>query len=110
MPHIVVNINTVNIENICSFYNNHKKQEWNKLYPLVRAEGGFCIPVEGYEEQEVNLKDNSRIKQVRWNRKRLFTPAGCYKLTEEELGLLHKAMVHEHGEEHVFLETGPLYK
>jgi hypothetical protein len=107
MPYIKVNISTVNNENICSFYNNHKKQEWNKIYPLDRAEGGFCISLDVNEE---DFKDNSKIKQVRWNQKRLFTPCGCYKLTLEELTLLHKAMVHEHGEDHVFLETGPLYK
>ena len=113
MVHIVVNIDTVDIEHICSFYNDHKKQDWMALYPLDRAEGGFCIPFElenSSDEENYDLKDNSRIKQVRWNRKRLFTPCGCHQMTVEELILLHKAMVHAHGEEHVFLETGPLYK
>ena len=113
MVHIVVNIDTVDIELICSFYNDHKKQDWMALYPLDRAEGGFCIPFElenSSDEEKYNLKDNSRIKQVRWNRKRLFTPCGCHQMTVDEFTLLHKAMVHAHGEDHVFLETGPLYK
>ena len=108
MVHIKVNIDTVNYNDICSFYNNKKEPEWNTIHMLDRAEGGFCIPLE--EGVIHSTKDNSKIKQVRWNRKCLITPGGCYNLSPEELTLLHQAMVHVHGEENIVLESEPFWK
>jgi hypothetical protein len=108
MVHIKVNIATVNYNDICSFYNNKKEPEWNTIHMLDRAEGGFCIPFE--EDVLHSTTDNSKIKQVRWNRKCLITPGGCYKLSPEEITLLHQAMVHVHGEENIVLESGPFWK
>jgi hypothetical protein len=108
MVHILVNLKEVKYNDICTFYNNHKNKEWNSISKLDRFEGGFCIPIGS--EDDFDSTNNQQSKQVRWNRKRLVTPGGCCQFTLEELTLLHKAMAHVHGDDNVFLETGPIYK
>ena len=107
MVHILVNLKSVNYKEICTFYNNHKNKEWNTISKLDRFEGGFYIPI---GEDVIDNTNNRQSKQVRWNRKRLVTPGGCIRFTVEELTLLYNAMVHVHGDNNVFLESGPIYK
>lgn len=109
MLHLIVNVREVKYPEICSFYNNHKQSDWNIISSLNRAEGGFCVSISNLEDIQNAQYTNSKIKQLRWLRKRLVTPMGLTEFTLPELTLLYKSIAHVHGEENVFLECGPIY-
>lgn len=87
---ITVSVDRITLEyydKICEYYN--QRETHGKIQKLDRCEGGFCVEIKK-EERESEL-ENDRIRQLRWNRKRLVS--GMYKsLLEEEILLLYESM------------------
>ena len=103
---IEVLFNEVSYENVCDYYNSHKPDEWNPLSRLDRAEGGFSIDIQNYQPDphDVFSRDpNAKIKQVRWQRKKLLKPAGWVGFSCKETQLLYESLCYVHGQDQVIL-------
>ena len=74
------------------------------LKNLDRCEGGFQIALDDSELALVKSCDvNSKIKQLRWNRRKL-VPLNYIGFNQEETILLYRALVHVFGDTTVVLE------
>ena len=103
---IEVLFNEVSYEDVCDYYNSHKPDEWNPLSRLDRAEGGFSIDIQNYQPDTDNVfsrDPNAKIKQVRWQRKKLCKPAGLIGFSCKETQLLHESLCKVHGQDQVIL-------
>jgi len=86
-------------DKICNYYN--ERQTYGKIEKLDRLEGGFCVEIK--KEERESTFENDRIRQVRWNKKRLVS--NNYKgLLSEEIELLYESMVNILGEEVVIMK------
>ena len=86
-------ITTTEDQLIVDHYNTIKTQHFPNLEILDRCEGGFQIPLDKTEDTDQNLK----IKQVRWNKKKL-VPMNYIGFNQDETLLLYKSFVHVFGE------------
>ena len=84
---------------IIDHYNAIKPPEFSNLENLDRHEGGFQISLNLNSETDNNYK----IKQVRWNKKKL-DPMNFIGFNHEETLLLYKSFIH------VFDESLVIYK
>jgi len=80
------------IEQTIDYYNQHKPDEWNPLEKNEVAEGGFCIALKPEEITRQSYNINDRIKQVRWERKKLVGGKYGKSLNDTETQLLHQAL------------------
>ena len=71
------------------YYNKHKLSDWNTLEKNDVAEGGFCIPLKTEQIKPGTRDINDKIKQVRWNRKKLVNWKHYKSLEDAETHLLH---------------------
>uniref|UniRef100_A0A6C0HTX6 RING-type domain-containing protein n=1 Tax=viral metagenome TaxID=1070528 RepID=A0A6C0HTX6_9ZZZZ len=96
---ITITIDRISLEcydKICEYYN--ERQTLGKIQRLDRHEGGFCVEIKK-EERESEF-ENDRIRQLRWNKKKLVS--GMYKgLLYEEECLLYVSMCVILGDEYV---------
>ena len=102
MPTIRVTVASVDYEPICAYYNSCKKVWEPLLERLNRAEGGFQVQIPGKENETINT--NEKIRQLRWNRRRLVQHDSWDPLHDWEVILLFQALKHVCGEDNVFLE------
>ena len=94
------NISLGQYQQILDHYNEHKPNYFLVLSILDRCEGGFQIA----KETKSDTGDaNTKIKQLRWNRRKLdhMNYAG---FNSEETILLFNALVHVFGESEVVLQ------
>jgi hypothetical protein len=90
MKRISVKFDSITIlesQRVVDHYNTIKPPEFSNLAYLDRCEGGFQIPLQGTLE-------NYKIKQLRWNKKKLETPVQYIGFNHEETWLLYKSFVH----------------
>jgi hypothetical protein len=69
------------LKSVIDHYNSIKPSHCECIAELNRCEGGFQIPL------------NDRIKQLRWNRRKL-DPLNFNGFNQEETLLLYRALVH----------------
>ena len=103
---IKVKFNTLNknqLNDVITFFNLNKPCNWNKLEKLDRIEGGFQIRL---NEEEIKnnknriLDDNYKIKQLRWNNKKLCS-FEYINFNDEELLLLYRSLQYVFGSHEV---------
>jgi hypothetical protein len=87
------------------YYNIHKPSDWNSLEKNDVAEGGFCIPLKPEQIKSGARDINDKIKQVRWNRKKLVNWKHYKSLEGTETQLLYKALCSVFGDEYVKLSV-----
>ena len=75
---------------IIDYYNNNKKKDDQNLEKLDRAEGGFKIRLDNYEN--LDCDENNKIYQLRWSRGSLVSN-GYRGFTSEQNELLYKSLV-----------------
>jgi hypothetical protein len=107
---IRVTLDNIDYDQICQYYNTEKQPEWNPIQKLHSLEGGFYIDrtdqeIEAHNRFITNSNMHGRIKQLRWNKKRLVTPISFYGFSIDEKILLYNALSEIHGSENVFLEN-----
>jgi len=86
---------------IIDYYNNHKQPDEEPLEQLDRAEGGFKIKITHLKN--IHCDENKKIKQLRWDKKRLVEKT-YMGFNENEEKLLYESMVQILGSENVILE------
>jgi len=86
---------------IIDYYNNHKQPDEEPLEQLDRAEGGFKIKIAHLKN--IDCDENKKIKQLRWDKKRLVEKI-YMGFNENEEKLLYESMVQILGSENVILE------
>lgn len=104
----VPSIDDESYNKILNYYNENKNSNQQNIEKLNRVEGGFFIEIlENFENNKIdeNYCDvNCKIKQLRWNKRRL-VPYSCYaSFSEMEEKLLFESMKHILGEDKVCLE------
>ena len=77
-------------QRVVDHYNTIKPPDFANLAYLDRCEGGFQISIPKTDE----LGENYKIKQLRWNRKKLETPLQYIGFNQEETLLLYKSFIH----------------
>jgi len=77
-------------EEIKKYYNENKPADEELLEILDRAEGGFKIQI---PEKQNEPDENNRIRQLRWNKKRLIAEYPLIGFTEKQEYLLFEALV-----------------
>lgn len=77
---------------IVDYYNQHKPAEWNNLEKNHAAEGGFCIALKPDEIIRKTSNINDRIKQLRWERKKLVGGRYGKSLNDAEIQLLYESL------------------
>lgn len=82
-------------QRVVDYYNTIKPSHYMSIEELDRCEGGFKIACK--EENS-----NSKIKQLRWNKRKL-DPLNFVGFDEDETILLYRSLVHVFGESAVFL-------
>ena len=82
-------------QQVVEFYNTTKPSQYMSLEELDRCEGGFKIAMNDSEA-------NDKIKQLRWNKRKL-DPMNFIGFNEAETILLYRSLVHVFGESAVFL-------
>lgn len=85
-------------EPVINYYNQHKSKDFKNLEKLDRAEGGFKIKFDNYNE--LDCDENNKIHQLRWSSGRLISN-GYYGFTTEQLDLLYDSLVSCLGQENV---------
>jgi hypothetical protein len=94
---IRVTVDRISLEcydKICEYYN--ERETLGKIQRLDRCEGGFCVEIKR-EDRESEF-ENDRIRQLRWNKRRLVS--GIYKsLLEDERLLLYESMINVLGDD-----------
>jgi len=86
----VDNISTENYNKIIDFYNRNKLEKDSRLERLDRCEGGFLLKIP--EKQKEKCDVNEKIKQLRWDRKKLVEFKNYKTFNEQELMLLFMSM------------------
>ena len=84
-------------QQVIEYYNGIKPIQSTVLEELDRCEGGFQLALGGTCDQ------NSQIKQLRWNRRRL-DPLNFIGFNREETKLLYLSLIHVFGESEVVLQ------
>jgi hypothetical protein len=87
------------------YYNQHKPVDWNEIEKNDVAEGGFCIPLKTEHIKPGTRDINDKIKQVRWNRKKLVSWKHYKSLEDTETQLLYQALCNVFGDEYVKLSV-----
>lgn len=87
------------INDIIKYYNEQKEINEEPLEILDRCEGGFQIKI----FYTSIIKENEKIKQVRWSNKCLKTPMFYHEFTYKETMLLCKAIKNVMGKDNVQL-------
>ena len=100
--HIKVAILTVDYNNVCNYYNQHKPSNFKEIKRLDRVEGGFCIDL---QIQDNKLDVNESIKQVRWYNQHLLTKWMYVPFSAEETKLLFESLVSVYGNDKIFLTS-----
>ena len=93
MP-IEVTVDNISLEilnEILDYYNTNKSETDEPLELLDRYEDGFKIKIKSKENEICD--PNEKIKQLRWNKKRL-TSDKYIGFTEKEEFLLYESMVY----------------
>ena len=103
---IKVKFDNYNSEQIINYYNSKKDTSWFPLEDLDRIEGGFKITIRKLKEKEF-CDANDLIKQVRWHRKLLHTPAGYYSFSKKETQLLYESFLQFHSPDELELIAEP---
>ena len=97
-------ISQVEYQQIIDYYNSIKPNHYMRLKILDRCEGGFQISLDDSELALVKSCDvNCKIKQLRWNRRKL-DRLKYIGFNQEETILLYRSLVHVFGETTVVLE------
>lgn len=108
MPcNISVKGDTVDYPGVCAYYNQRLHSLSTSEQPiqkLARAEGGFSIAYPRVEIEGVLYDDNSMIRQLRWNNRRLVPYWGGIPFTQRQLDLLAEALKSVHGDENIIYE------
>jgi hypothetical protein len=86
------------LKSVIDHYNSIKPSHCECIAELNRCEGGFQIPLNETERLVAALalsgpEENDRIKQLRWNRRKL-DPLNFNGFNQEETLLLYRALVH----------------
>jgi hypothetical protein len=81
------------------YYNQHKPVDWNEIEKNDVAEGGFCIPLKPEQIKPGTRDINNKIKQVRWNRKKLVNWKHYNCMEDAETQLLYQALCSVFGDE-----------
>jgi len=93
------------IENICNYYNIIKPPFWGSLNTVLCKEGGFQIipnkTINNNQFMGKYLQENSKNKQLRWNKKYLVNYCNIPPFHKEEEELLYKSMQFVLGKENV---------
>lgn len=97
------------LQSVLDHYNSIKPSHYGCIAELNRCEGGFQIPLNETEKLVAALAmsgpdDNDRIKQLRWNRRKL-DPLNYTGFNQDETLLLYRALVHVFTESLVVLEN-----
>jgi len=88
------------VTRVIDYYNQIKPSHSNVIEELDRCEGGFQIAL----AEEMGMADvNNRIKQLRWNKRKL-DPMNHRGFTQEETLRLYQSLVHVFGESFVSYE------
>jgi len=98
MTTIIVNFASISkdeYQQVVDYYNTIKPSHYMSIEELDRCEGGFKIAC------EANYT-NGKIKQLRWNKRKL-DPLNFVGFDEDETILLYRSLVHVFGESAVFL-------
>ena len=87
---------------ILNYYNANKPYNWKDLRKAGVYEGGFEVPKNESEIEELQkryryLDPNERVRQLRWSNGRLLS-LGHFPLSDEETLLLYQALKHVLGE------------
>lgn len=90
---------------VVNYYNQHKHAEWNNLEKNEAAEGGFCIALKPDEITKQTSNINDRIKQVRWERKKLVGGRYGKSLNDSEMQLLYESLCSVFDNEYVKIEN-----
>jgi hypothetical protein len=98
---IRVLVSSVNYPEVIAYYNSHKGKDDMPLTQLNRAEGGFQIQLKEYYQED---NENDKIKQLRWEKRRLVPKNGFPHFEEHETQLLYAALKHVLGADQVLLE------
>lgn len=77
---------------VVDYYNQHKPGDWNNLEKNEVCEGGFCIALKPNEITWKVVDINDRIKQVRWDRKKLAGGRYGKSFSDAETQLLYQAL------------------
>ena len=86
------------VKRVINYYNQIKPSHSNVIEELDRCEGGFKIAVAEEKDTEMGMADvNNRIKQLRWNKRKL-DPMSHKGFTQEETLRLYQSLVHVFGE------------
>ena len=96
MTTITVNfgsISQVEYLQVIDYYNTIKPSHYMLLEELDRCEGGFQIALDDLP---------GKIKQLRWNKRKL-DPMNFIGFNEDEILLLYRSLIHVFGESSVFL-------
>jgi hypothetical protein len=95
-------ITSTESQNIIDHYNTIKPPHFSNLEYLDRCEGGFQISL---RKNDINTENdqNFKIKQLRWNKKKL-DPMKYIGFNHDETLLLYKSFIH------VFEESLVVYK
>ena len=91
------------VKRVIDHYNQIKPSHSNIIEELDRCEGGFQIAV-----VEEAGDTNQRIKQLRWNKRKL-DPMNHRGFTQEETLRLYQSLVHVFGETSVSYENSTQY-
>ena len=94
-------ITLIESQNIVNHYNSIKPPHFSNLEILDRYEGGFQISRR--EDDIINNIINNKIKQLRWNKKKL-DRMNYIGFNDDETLLLYKSFIH------VFDESLVVYK
>ena len=86
------------VERVIDYYNQIKPSHTNVIEELDRCEGGFKIA-----EIETAADPNQKIKQLRWNKRKL-DPMNYRGFSQEETLRLYQSLVHVFGESLVSYE------
>ena len=88
-------------QQVIEYYNGIKPIQYTVLEELDRCEGGFQLALG--ESADTMCDINFRIKQLRWNRRRL-DPLNFIGFNREETKLLYLSLIHVFGESEVVLQ------
>ena len=85
------------MDQILIYYNSHKNNNDKCIERLNRAEGGFMIEIDKIDEinkidKNSNENPNEKIKQLRWDKKKLVKHQHYPSFTDTELLLLFESM------------------